>query len=231
MALRPRVERKRQRAANARIVERLFLVVWRHRAGDIPITLLDGEAVAKRGLQFVARRGRQTAELDRRAVGADCIDPRSLFVGKDADKPIEVGQRLVVIIGVALAPDRLTGLIAGEPEGAGAHDIFLVPMRVLIEDRPLVDPVERAGERGEKGAGREFEAEDDGLGVGRLNLVDHQKVAGARREDALRRKGDRVKGGGDIGGGERRAVVEFDAGAELERPGFAVVAWRRQGGA
>ena len=104
-------------------------------------------------------------------------------------------------------------------------------MRVLVEDLLLVDVGERVGERRQKGRGREFEAEDDGLRVGRLDLVDHQEIALPRAEDALRRKDDLVPARRDVGRGQRRAVMEFDAVADLEGVGLAAVGRLRHLGA
>ena len=84
---------------------------------------------------------------------------------------------------------------------------------------------------GRKALGREFEVEDDGRRIGRLDLVDHQVIAGARAQHALRRKDDLVPARGDVGGGQRRAVGEFDAVADLEGVGLAVVGRLRHLGA
>ena len=194
-------------------------MVRRHRAGDVPVALLHRDLVAERTHQLVARRGRHAAELDRRAVAADRLDPDRLLVGIDRGEAVEIGQVLVVIVGVAHPLDRLAGLVAGEFEGAGAHHILFVPVRVLVEDRLLVDPVERIGQCRQEGAGREFEMEHDGRGIGRLDLVDHQVIGGARAEHPLAREDDLVPAGRHIGGGQRRTVMEFDAVADLEGVG------------
>ena len=191
-------------------------MVRRHRAGDVPVALLHRDLVAERANQFVACRRRHAAKLDRRAVAADRLDPDRLLVGIDRGEAVEIGQVLVVIIGVAHAPDRLAGLVAGEFEGAGAHHVPLVPVRVLVEDRLLVDPVERVGERRQEGAGREFQVKHDGRRIGRLDLVDHQVIGRPRAEHPLARKDHLVPARRDVGGGQRRTVVELDAVADLE---------------
>src|SRR5207237_2968337 len=129
-------------------------------------------------------RRRHAAELDRRAVGTDRLDADRLLVGIDPDEAVEIRQSFAVIIGVALALDRLAGLIAGEFERAGAQYILLVPMRVLIEDLLFVDPRKGIGEGGQKGAGGKLQTERNGRRVGRFDLVDHTVKALARAGDA-----------------------------------------------
>ena len=219
----PTVDRQAQCSPNPRVVERLLFVVWRHRAADVPIALLHRDLVAEGIYQLVARRRRHAAELDCRAIAADCGDPHRLLVGEDAGEAVEIGQTLNVIIRVPHPLDRLSGLVGDEFERARTHDVRLVPARVLVEDRLLVNEVERVGERRQKRAGREFQTEDDGRRIGRLDLVDHQIVAGARAQHALRRKRDFVKARGDVVGGQRRAVGEFNAVADLKGVGLAVV--------
>jgi hypothetical protein len=219
----PAVDRQGQGAADANIVERLFLVVRRDRAADVPIPLLDDDLVAKRADQLVARRGRHAAELDRSAVAADRIDAGRLLVGVDRDEAVEIGQALLIIVRVAHPGDGLTGLVMGEFEGAGAEDVLLVPVRVLVEDGFLVDPVERVGDRRQKRGGGKFEPEYDGCGIGRLDLVDHQKIGDAGAEDALRREDDRAEGRGHVIGGQHRPVVKLHPLPDLEGVGLAVV--------
>src|SRR5215471_15157964 len=71
----PIVDRKGQRAADPHIVERLLLVVWGHEEGAVPVALLHRDLVAEVLDQLIARRGRQAAELDCRAIAADRVDP------------------------------------------------------------------------------------------------------------------------------------------------------------
>ena len=56
---------------------------------------------------------------------------------------------------------------------------------ILVEDLLSCRSSERVGERRQKGAGGKFQMEDDGGGVGRLDLVDHDVVAFARAQDTL----------------------------------------------
>src|SRR2546430_14938202 len=102
-------------------------VVWRHQATAVPVALLHRDLVAERRLQFVARRGRQTAELGCGAVAADRVEAGRLLCRIDAGKAVEIGQALVVVIGVAHPDDRLAGLVGDEFKGAGAQDVLLVP--------------------------------------------------------------------------------------------------------
>ena len=122
-------------------------------------------------------RRRHAAELRRRAVGADRVDPGRLLRRIDRrrsrrDRAVPCGSNR------GCAPlDRLPGLVAGEFERARAHDVLFVPVRVLVEDLLLVDERERVGERRQERGGGEFQAEHDRLRVGRLDLVDHQEIA------------------------------------------------------
>ena len=201
----PAVDRQGQRAAHPHVVERLLLVVGRDDVAAVPVALLHRDLVAELLDELVARRGRQAAELDRRAVGADRVDADRLLGGEDADEAVEIGQALVVIVGVAHALDRLAGLVAGELERAGAHDVLLVPVRVLVEDLLLVDPGEGVGERRQKRGGREFQLEHDGRRVGRLDLVDHDRNSSrARSVTPSGGKDDLVPARRHVGGGQRR---------------------------
>ena len=65
----------------------------------------------------------------------------------------------MVVVRVAHALDRLAGFVADELERAGAHDVLLVPVGVLVEHFLLVDPVIGIGERRQEGAGGEFQVE------------------------------------------------------------------------
>ena len=193
--------------------------------------MFDLELVAERLRQFVARRRRHAAKLHGRPVAADRVDPGRLLVGVDPDKAVEVGQFLPEVVGIAFALDRLPGLVGNELEGAGPHDVLLVPVRVLLQNLLLVDVGEGVGERRQECRGREFEAEHDGFRVGRLDLVDHQVIALARAEHSLRRKDDLVPARCHVGGGQWRAVVPFDAVADREGVGLAAVGGLRHVGA
>src|SRR5215471_15461816 len=158
----PAVDRQRQRAAHPGIVKRLFLVVRGYQIAAIPVALLHRDFAVERALEFVARRRRKAAELDRGAVGAYRVEPHRLLVGIDRRKAVKIRQSFAIIIGIADPSDRLASLVFGEFEGAGTEDVLLVPARVLVEDFLLVDERERVGERRQKSVGREFKMENNG---------------------------------------------------------------------
>src|SRR5947207_3304386 len=125
----PAIDRQRERAADADIIERLSLVVGCDEEAAIPVAGLHGDPVTKRPDQLVARRRRQAAEFDGGAVAADRIEPSCLLRGQDAGDTVEVWQPLVVVVRVTLSSDCLAGLVADQLERARAHDILLVPAR------------------------------------------------------------------------------------------------------
>ncbi len=133
----PAVDCQGQCAADPRVVERFALVIGGHRAGDVPVALLDRDLVAERLDELVARRGRHAAEFDSGAVGADRLDPHRLLVGIDSGEAVEIGQPFMVVIGVPLALDRLADLVIDEFERARAEDIPLIPTRILVERSPF----------------------------------------------------------------------------------------------
>ena len=65
--------------------------------------------------------------------------------------------------------------------------------------------------------------EDDGIRIGRLDLVDHRIIAAARADDAVGGIDDPVPAGGDICGGQPRAVGEFDIVADHETVGAPAI--------
>src|SRR5437667_10785576 len=104
----------------------------------VPVGMLDHDLVAELLLQLFDRRGRITAKLGGRAVGADRVKLHCLLRRIDADEAIEIRQPLVIIIGVARSLYLLAHLIAGEFEWPGAHDVVLVTVDVLVEDLFMV---------------------------------------------------------------------------------------------
>ena len=227
----PLVDRQQQRSPHPDVVERLLLVIGRHQIAAVPVALLHRDLVAELLDELIARRGRQAAELHCRAVRADRVDPDCLLVRVDAGEPVEIRQPRVIIIGVAHALDRLAELVFGELERARAHDVLLVPARILVEDFLLVDPSIGIGERRQEGAGRKLQMKHHSRRVGRLDVVDHNVVALACARHAFRRVDDRVPARRHVGGCQRRPVVEFDAVADLERVGLAVIGRLRHRGA
>src|SRR5215472_4944345 len=157
----PAVDCQGQGAAHPDIVKRLPFVVRGDQISAVPVALLNGQLTAERSLQLVTSRRRKATELDRCPVAADRADPDRLLVGENAAKAVEIGQSLVVVIGIADACNRLTQLIPSETKRARAHDILLIPAGVAIEDLLLVDKSVGIGECRDKGARRIFEAEND----------------------------------------------------------------------
>src|SRR5262249_61233894 len=132
---------------------------------------------AVRACDAARHRGGNAAELQRRTVGAEGTDPYRLLVGVDPGKAVEVGQTLVIIIWVAHTLDRLADLIVDEFERSRAENVLLVPARVLVESFFLIDPTIGVSERRQKRARREFQMEDYGCRIGRLDRVDHHVMA------------------------------------------------------
>ena len=227
----PLVDRQRERPPDPDVVERLLLVIGRDHIAAVPVAALHDDLVAQLLLELIARRGRQAAELSGRAVAPDGIDADRLLGRIDGGEAVEIGLSSVIVVGIAHSFDRLADLVTGRLEWAGAHDVLLVPARVLVEDGLLVDPGEGIGERRQERAGGELQAEHHGGRVGRLDLVDHDVIALACARDAFRRVDDCPPARRHVGGGERRAVVELHALADLERVGLAVIGRRRHRGA
>ena len=104
-------------------------------------------------------------------------------------------------------------------------------MRVAVEDFLFVDEGVGIGERGQKRRRGEFQAEYDCFRVRRLDRLDHRIIAAAHAEDAFRRVDDLVPARGHVGGGQGRAVREFDIVAYREGVGPAVISRLRNAGA
>ena len=218
----PLVDGERQRPPDPRVVERLLLVVGRDHVAAVPVAALHHDLVAQLALELIARRRWQAA---------DRIDADRLLGRIDADEAVEIRLPGVIIVGIAHPLDRLAGLVTGELERAGTHDVHFVPARILVEDGLLVDPRVGLGERRQERAGRKLQAERHGGRVGRLDAVDHQVMALARTGQALGRVDDLAPARRHVGGGERRAVVKPHALADLEGIGPAGVGRRRHLGA
>src|SRR5262249_42563514 len=149
-------------------------------------------------LQLVYRRWRVAAKLGRGAVGADRIELYGLLRRIDPDKAVKVGQPLVVVMGVALSFDQLTGLEFLKDERAGTHDVVFVPVNVLVEDFLLVNPVVRIGERRQERAGSELQVNDDRVFVRRRDVLNHHEIGRTRAQRAFGRKGDLVQARRDV---------------------------------
>ena len=129
----------------------------------------------------------------------------------------------MIVIGIALAAHEGAGLTGLEHERARAHHVLLVPAWVGIELRLRVHEVEWIGDRRDERSGGILELEHHRLVVGQGHALDHAELLLARARDALRREDDALEAGMHVVGGERRAVMELDALADLEREGLAVV--------
>src|SRR5208283_566802 len=144
-------------------------------------------------------------------------------------KAIEIGQTLMIVVGVALTLDRLANIVADEFEWAGAENVLLVPVRVLVEDRLLVNPSIGIGQSRQERVGGEFKPKDHGDRIGDLDLVDHDEIALSGADHPRWREDDLVPDRGDILGCQWRAVGEFDPLADLEGIGLAVIDRLRHG--
>src|SRR5262249_40615110 len=157
------------------------------------------------------------------AVRADRVDPHRLLGRKDADEPVEIGLPRAIIVLIAYPLDRLAYVVTRELEWAGAHDVLLVPVRILIENLFLVDPGVGIGERRQKCVGRELQPEHHGRRIGRLDLVDHDEIALSRARYAIGGTDDRLPARRNVRGSERRAVVKLHALADLKGIGLSAV--------
>ena len=84
----PLIDRQQQCAADSDVVEWLARRVGRDQVAAIPVTGLHRDLIMQFAGQFIACRGRQAAELDRRAVGADRVHPHRLFRREQTLEPM-----------------------------------------------------------------------------------------------------------------------------------------------
>src|SRR5437773_9324911 len=105
-----------------------------YQSAAIPVALLHRDLVAECRDELVACGRREPAKLDRRAIAADCADPKRLLIGKNAGKSVKVGKSFVVVVGIANSGYRLTGFIRGEIKWTGSHDVLLEPTGIFVED-------------------------------------------------------------------------------------------------
>src|SRR5262249_10147151 len=163
----PTIDRQRERATDANVVERLPLVVRREQEDAIPVALLYRDVFAERMDEIVAALRREAAELDRGTVAADRLHAYRLLVWEDRLEAVEVGLALDIEVLVALAAHEGTGLMRHELERPRAQDVPLVPADVRVQLCLRVDEIVRVRERRDKGAGRILEFEHDSVVVGR----------------------------------------------------------------
>src|SRR4029077_9870399 len=165
--------RQGQRAAHPNVVERLLLVVGLYEAAAVPVAGVHGDLVAERAYELIAHRGWEAAELDRRAIGPDSVDPNRLLIGIDPGEAVQMRQALMVIVGILRALDRLANLVFDEFEWTRSEDILLVPARVLVEGLLLVNPAVGVGQGRQERARCKLEVEHHGRRVRSLDTVDH----------------------------------------------------------
>ena len=217
------VQRERQRAAHALVVEWLLLVVDGDHQDAIPGRLLHRDLVAERADDAVALRRAEAAELDMRALAAHRSYLRRRIAHEDRAEAVEVRLALVPVVRVLLADDVRALDVLDERERPGSHDVLLVPVHVLREDVGLVDEVVGRQERRDERARLLFQLEHDGQRVRCFDRGDIRVLALAGRADAGGREDDLVVGGLYVFRRHVRAVVELDALAQLERIGQPVV--------
>ena len=224
----PAVDRQGQRLAHPWVVERRAAVVRGYHQHAVPVALLDGDLVAQCVYQVITLLRRETAELDRRAVALDRLNPGRHLRRRDRLEAVQIGPALVVIVLVLHPRDESARLVLDEHERPGAVDVHLVPsVAVLVEILLRVDEGIGIRHRRQERARRERQLEDHGEVVGCGHRLDHLVERLACRRDALRREDDLFPGRHDVGRGQRRAVVELDALADLEGEEGAALRARR----
>ena len=217
------VQGEGQRLADALVVEGLLLVVDDAQQDAVPRALLHRDLVAEGLHQAVTLGGAETPELDVGPLAADHRDLRRRRGHEHGPEAVEVGLALVPVVGVLL-PHHVGALhVLDELEGAGAHDVLLVPVDVLGQCVRLVDEVVGRGQGEEEGALRVLQAEAHRGRVRRLDHLDRPVLALAARPDALRREDDLVVGRLDVFRRHLGPVVELDPSPELERVGEALL--------
>ncbi len=197
----------------------------------IPIALLDRDLLAQGLDEVVTALRRKTTELDRGAVALNGLHAQRLLLGEDGLEAVEIGLTLDIVVRIALALDEGAGFAPVPNERTGTHDVLLIPMDILVEDRLGIDEVVGVRERRNEGAGRILQLEHDGVVVGRAHAGDRHVECLTRAGHAFRREDDLVVGRHHVFRGERRAIAELDAITELERIGLAAVGRLRHFGA
>ena len=96
--------------------------------------------------ELIALHRREAAELDHGALAADGRHLRGVVTDEERAVAVEVRLALVPVVRVLLADPVRAAHVLDELEGAGAHHVLLVPVRILGEDLGLVDPVPRRRE-------------------------------------------------------------------------------------
>ena len=132
-------------------------------------------------------------------------------VGDDeVREPIQVGQPLLPVVGVALqldvgAPHVGLQLEGPAPDGLGL-EVVGIPVQILLR----VDEVGRVGQTRHERRRGVVQAEDHGEAVGSLDALDHLIVPAPRADHAPRGKDHLVPAGLDVHRGQLAAIVELD---------------------
>jgi len=160
----PAVDRQGQRRADADIVERLALVVGggnqARKFQSLSCTVILSPSAPTNSSRADGGRPRNSIAARSLLIASRAKWPVS--DGQDPDYPVKNKAGPHGSSRDALALDRLAGLVADQLEGAGAENVFLVPVRNPY--RGSLSCRSRYTGRasaGQTGAGREFETEDD----------------------------------------------------------------------
>ena len=211
------IERERQCATNALVVEGLALVVHRHQRDAVPGALLHGDLRPERLDERVAVRRGEAAELDVRAFPADRGHLGRRRGDEERPIPVQIGLALVPVVRILLADPVRALHVLDELERPGTHHVRLVPADVAGQDVRLEDPVVgRSQADQERGLGP-LEPEPHRVRVGRLDGLDHLVGPLAHGDDARRRNDDLVVAGLDVSRGQDAPVVKANAVPKLER--------------
>jgi hypothetical protein len=128
----------------------------------------------------------------------------------------------------ALAFPTLTLHVLHEAERTCSHDFVFGIARVLLQSVGAVDAVPRRGESIQRRRVGLREAEDDGIGIRRLDGEDVRIERASRRQHALRRIDYAIVGSLHVGRGHRRTIVKLHISAQLESKGQSI--WRGRPG-
>ena len=109
---------------------------------------------------------------------------------------------------------------------SGAHDVAFRKTRVLLEFGRAIDAIPGAGEIGQHRGIRVFQTKHHGLRIRGVDRGDIGITLFAHRPRAGRRLADAVIGGLDVLRRKGRAIVKFDATAQLKGIGEAVLRHR-----
>ena len=217
----PAIDRQRQRAPHARIVEGLLLRVEAHDQAADPRRFDDDGLVAQRLHEAIPVRRRLAAELGQHLAAREGVDHRR---AADEHRPVAVEVRLAGLeVAVELLADPVrAGLVLDERERAGAQDVALGELGIDLELGGAVDAVPRRGEARQHRRVGSRQLEHDRVRVGGVDAGDVLEGLLADRLHAGRRLAQPVVGRSHVLRRHRRPVVELDVAPELERVGEAV---------